>query len=160
MRACLLSLLLKCAGVLHASCLFCACVWLFLLWRVHAIVCMFCACIVHAWLLHASCLFCACVWHAGWRLPAACDCAYDWCLFCAYHWLLDAPCLFDACVWLFLLVLLMPLLHLMLARASSCCLHAWARCVLFKSSSGVRSSGPYHNMGRHRAFPGCDGSLE
>ena len=52
---------LRGAGVLRVSCLFCACVWLFVLWRVHVIAYMFCACLVHAWVL---CMLGFCMLHA------------------------------------------------------------------------------------------------
>ena len=64
--------------------------------------------------MHAIvCMFCACFVHAiGFYMLHACR------------------SLFGACVWLFLRVLPLLLLQLMLASARTCCLHAWARCVL------------------------------
>jgi hypothetical protein len=52
---------LKGADVMRVSYLFCACVWLFLPWRVHAIVYLFCACLGHAW---ALCMLGLCMLHA------------------------------------------------------------------------------------------------
>jgi hypothetical protein len=119
-RSCFLCVILKCAGILHASCLLCACVWLSQLWSVHVIVCLFCACSqVRAWLLHASgvCMrLYACFVLVLCRLGL---CVLLACFVLVFGMLVQVY----ACVWFFLLVLLLLLLlHLMLARAHPCCL--------------------------------------